>query len=144
MLGIVLERATKKTLAEFAAENVFRPLDMTHTLFYDDASVVVPGRAPAYYPGKNGNFQVGWSTTYRLVAAAAAAAAAGRRRSVLPLLLPQPTFDEIDAGKGRTNDNDEKNTTDFEKFHCCAPVYACFGAHYIRRFANVSNVVRSC
>ena len=67
LLGIVLERATKKTLAEFAAENVFRPLEMTHTLFYDDASVVVPGRAPAYYPGKNGNFQVGWSTTYRLV-----------------------------------------------------------------------------
>ncbi|MGB6744973.1 MAG: serine hydrolase domain-containing protein, partial [Terracidiphilus sp.] len=44
LLGIVLERATRKTLAEFAAENIFQPLGMTHTRFYDDASVVVPGR----------------------------------------------------------------------------------------------------
>lgn len=67
LLGVALERATKRTLAEFAAENVFRPLGMTHTIFYNDASVVLPGRAAAYYPGKNGNFLVGWSTTYSIV-----------------------------------------------------------------------------
>ena len=40
---------------------------MTHTRFYDDASVVVPGRVPAYYPGRDGKFLVGWSTTYSIV-----------------------------------------------------------------------------
>ena len=45
LLGIVLQRATRKTLAEYAAENIFRPLGMAHTRFYDDASVVVPGRS---------------------------------------------------------------------------------------------------
>lgn len=40
---------------------------MTRTRFYDDASAVVPGRVPAYYPGKDGNFLVGWSTTYSIV-----------------------------------------------------------------------------
>lgn len=67
LLGVVLERATKKTLAQFAEENIFRPLGMTHTRFYDDASVVVPGRVPAYYPGRDGDFLVGWSTTYSIV-----------------------------------------------------------------------------
>lgn len=67
LLGVVLERATQKTLAQFAEENIFQPLGMTHTRFYDDASAVVPGRVPAYYPGKDGNFLVGWSTTYSIV-----------------------------------------------------------------------------
>ena len=67
LLGVVLERATQKTLAQFAEENIFRPLGMTHTRFYDDASAVVPGRVPAYYPGKGGDFLVGWSTTYSIV-----------------------------------------------------------------------------
>jgi CubicO group peptidase (beta-lactamase class C family) len=67
LLGVVLERATHKTLAQFAEENILHPLGMTHTRFYDDASAVVPGRVPAYYPGKEGNFLVGWSTTYSIV-----------------------------------------------------------------------------
>jgi CubicO group peptidase (beta-lactamase class C family) len=67
LLGIVLERATKKTLAEFAAENIFRPLGMVHTRFYDDASLVVPGRVAAYDANKNGDFIVDWSTTYAVV-----------------------------------------------------------------------------
>ena len=37
LLGIVVERATKKTLAEFAAENIFHPLGMMHT-----ASTTIP------------------------------------------------------------------------------------------------------
>jgi CubicO group peptidase (beta-lactamase class C family) len=67
LLGVVLQRATKKTLAEFAAENIFRPLGMTHTRFYDDASAVVPGRVAAYDAGEHGNFLVDWSTTYAVV-----------------------------------------------------------------------------
>jgi len=67
LLGIVVERATKKTLAEFAEENIFRPLGMAHTRFYDDASMVVPERVAAYDPGKHGSFLVDWSTSYAIV-----------------------------------------------------------------------------
>jgi len=67
LLGIVLERAAKMPLSRFAAENIFRPLSMTHTRFYDDASVVVPGRVAAYDSGPNGSFRVDWSTTYAVV-----------------------------------------------------------------------------
>lgn len=67
LLGMVLQRATGKSLAEFAKENIFDPLGMTHTRFYDDASVVVPGRVAAYDPGVKGGFRVDWSTTYAIV-----------------------------------------------------------------------------
>jgi CubicO group peptidase (beta-lactamase class C family) len=67
LLAVVISRITKKPFSEFAAENIFRPLGMTHTRFYDDRTVVVPDRVPAYGPGSNGGFQVGWSTNYDIV-----------------------------------------------------------------------------
>jgi CubicO group peptidase (beta-lactamase class C family) len=67
LLGEVVKRATKKSLSVFAAENIFRPLGMSHTRFYDDHTVVVPGRVSAYRPGDNGNFLVDWSTNYENV-----------------------------------------------------------------------------
>jgi CubicO group peptidase (beta-lactamase class C family) len=67
LLGIVVQRATGKKLAEYAAENIFRPLGMAHTRFYDDASIVVPGRVAAYNSGQDGQFIVNWSTTYAVV-----------------------------------------------------------------------------
>ncbi len=62
LLAEVVKRTTKKPLSEFAADNIFRPLGMAHTRFYDDHTVVVPGRIPAYEPGKNGGFLLDWST----------------------------------------------------------------------------------
>jgi CubicO group peptidase (beta-lactamase class C family) len=94
LLGIVVERATKKTLAEFASENIFRPLGMTHTRFYDDASVVVPDRVPAYDPGKNGDFLVDWSTTYAVVGGG------GLMTTVGDLLLWDDNFYANRLGKG--------------------------------------------
>src|SRR5580693_3801567 len=67
LLAVVISRVTKKPFSEFAAENIFRPLGMTHTRFYDDRTVVLPDRVPAYGPGSNGGFQVGWSTNYDIV-----------------------------------------------------------------------------
>ncbi|HST10381.1 MAG TPA: serine hydrolase, partial [Terriglobales bacterium] len=67
LLGEVIRRATGKSLARFAAENIFQPLGMTHTLFYDDNTLVVPNRVAAYDPGPTGNFLVDWSTTYDIV-----------------------------------------------------------------------------
>lgn len=67
LLGIVIRRATEKSLASFAAENIFKPLGMSHTRFYDDRTLVVPGRVSAYAPGPNDNFLVDWSTNYDTV-----------------------------------------------------------------------------
>src|SRR5215475_4662561 len=36
LLAEVVYRATSKALSQFAAENIFQPLGMTHTRFYDD------------------------------------------------------------------------------------------------------------
>jgi CubicO group peptidase (beta-lactamase class C family) len=67
LLGIVVQRATKRSLADFAAQNIFQPLGMSRTFFYDDHTLVVPGRVSAYDPGAHGNFLVDWSTTYAIV-----------------------------------------------------------------------------
>jgi CubicO group peptidase (beta-lactamase class C family) len=67
LMSIVIQRATGKPLSRFADENIFKPLGMTHTRFYDDNTVVVPGRVAAYEPGKDGGFQVDWSTTFEKV-----------------------------------------------------------------------------
>jgi CubicO group peptidase (beta-lactamase class C family) len=67
LLGLVIKRASGKSLAEFAAANVFQPLGMSHTLFYDDNSVVIPNRVAAYDVGKDNSFRVDWSTTYDIV-----------------------------------------------------------------------------
>ena len=68
LLGEVVERATKKSLAQFAADNIFQPLGMKHTLFYDDNTRIVPNRVAAYDEGeKGGDFLVDWSTSYSIV-----------------------------------------------------------------------------
>ncbi len=62
LLAEIIRRVTKKPLSTFATENIFQPLGMTHTRFYDNQTDVVPGRVPAYAPGPKGTFQVDWST----------------------------------------------------------------------------------
>ncbi len=94
LLGEVVKRATKKSLAEFAAENIFKPLGMEHTRFYDDHKLVVPGRVSAYDPGTNGNFVVDWSTNFETVGAG------GLMSSVDDLLLWDRNFYENRLGKG--------------------------------------------
>jgi len=64
LLAEVVHRVSKEPLSQFAQENIFQPLHMTHTRFYDDHTVVVPGRVAAYAPGRNGDFLVDWSTNF--------------------------------------------------------------------------------
>lgn len=52
LLAEVVKRVTGQTLDEWSTENVFKPLGMNSTLFYDDHERVVPSRAYSYY--KNG------------------------------------------------------------------------------------------
>jgi CubicO group peptidase (beta-lactamase class C family) len=94
LLGEVVQRATKKSLAQFAAKNIFQPLGMTHTRFYDDHTLVVPGRVPAYATGDGGKFVVDWSTNFDTVGAG------GLMSSIDDLLLWDRNFYENRLGKG--------------------------------------------
>ena len=94
LLGEVLRRATGKSLAHFAAENIFQPLGMTHTLFYEDNTLVVPNRVAAYDPGQEGNFLVDWSTSYDIVGGG------GLMSSVDDLLSWDRNFYANKLGKG--------------------------------------------
>ena len=50
LLSAIVKRASGKTLREFAAENIFLPLSMSHTQYRDDHTSVVANRAMAYEP----------------------------------------------------------------------------------------------
>jgi CubicO group peptidase (beta-lactamase class C family) len=94
LLAEVVKRATQKPFSEFATENIFKPLGMTHTRFYDDHTMVVPGRAAGYRPGKNNDFLLDWSTNYDMVGAG------GLMSSVDDLLLWDKNFYDNRLGRG--------------------------------------------
>src|SRR5216684_595125 len=54
LLSVIVKRVSGKTLREFAAENIFTPLEMTHTNYRDDHSSLMANRAPAYDAKENG------------------------------------------------------------------------------------------
>lgn len=94
LLGMVVKRTTKKSLSEFAAQNMFQPLGMSHTLFYDDHTLVVPGRVAAYDSVPHDSFRVDWSTTYEVVGGG------GLMSTVDDLLLWDRNFYANRLGKG--------------------------------------------
>lgn len=94
LLAEVVRRATGKPLSRFAEENIFKPLGMLQTRFYDDHSVVVPDRVAAYDPADSGTFSVNWSTNYERVGDG------GLMSSVEDLLLWDRNFYANKLGKG--------------------------------------------
>ncbi len=94
LMSVVIHRATGKTLTQFADENIFKPLGMTHTRFYEDHTVVVPGRIPAYEPLPGGGFRIDWSTNFDKVGDG------GLLSSVDDLLLWDRNFYDNKLGKG--------------------------------------------
>jgi CubicO group peptidase (beta-lactamase class C family) len=94
LFSVIIKRATSKPLAQFAEENIFKPLGMTHTRFYDDHTVVVPGRVPAYEPRPSGGFRVDWSTNFDKIGDG------GLMSSVDDLLLWDRNFYANKLGKG--------------------------------------------
>ncbi|MGH9675832.1 MAG: serine hydrolase domain-containing protein, partial [Candidatus Acidiferrum sp.] len=50
LLSIVVNRVSGKTLREFAAENIFNPLGMSHTQYRDEHTALIANRAMAYDP----------------------------------------------------------------------------------------------
>jgi CubicO group peptidase (beta-lactamase class C family) len=94
LLGEIVRRATGKTLAAFADENIFHPLGMQHTRFYDNHSVVLPGRVSAYDRAGGDHFNVDWSTNFETVGAG------GLMSNVDDLLLWDRNFYANKLGKG--------------------------------------------
>ena len=66
LLSQIVKRASGKTLREYSEENMFKPLGMTRTKFYDDHNEIVKNRASSYVPRRGGGFQIA-STTLDMV-----------------------------------------------------------------------------
>ena len=56
LLAEIVERVSGKTLNEFAAEKIFKPLGMEHTAYKDSYWKVMPNRANSYYDNGTGEF----------------------------------------------------------------------------------------
>ena len=54
LAGVIVQRVSGKSLAQFTHERLFQPLGMTHTGWRDNFRRVVPGRAIAYELGGGG------------------------------------------------------------------------------------------
>lgn len=52
LLGIIVGRVSGKSLREFAAENIFKPLGMKNTMFFDNRNEIVKNRASGYMVGQ--------------------------------------------------------------------------------------------
>ena len=58
LLGIIVGRVSGKSLREFAEENIFKPLGMKNTLFFDNRNEVVKNRASGYMVGPDKSIRV--------------------------------------------------------------------------------------
>lgn len=94
LLAQVVERATRTRFSQFADENIFKKLGMTHTRFYDDRTLVLLGRVPGYSPRDGGGFRVDWSTNFAKVGDG------GLMSSVDDLVLWDRNFYNNKLGKG--------------------------------------------
>jgi CubicO group peptidase (beta-lactamase class C family) len=61
MLSVIIERATGKSLREFAHENIFQPLGMENTHFHDDHTHIVKGRAIGHLKREDGSIALAMS-----------------------------------------------------------------------------------
>jgi CubicO group peptidase (beta-lactamase class C family) len=61
LLSVIVKRVSGKTLREFAAENIFAPLEMTHTQYREDHTLLIPNRAMAYDRKEQGSYALGVS-----------------------------------------------------------------------------------
>jgi CubicO group peptidase (beta-lactamase class C family) len=57
LMAEIVSRVSGKSFAEWTKENIFDPLNMNHTLFYDDHEKIVKNRAYSYYGDKTNGFK---------------------------------------------------------------------------------------
>ena len=64
ILSVVLaERVSGQSFNDFTTERIFKPLDMTSTLWRDDFTQIVKGRATAYGSGRSGGLHTNMANT---------------------------------------------------------------------------------
>ncbi len=56
LLAEIVKRASGQSLSQFAEENIFKPLGMINTHYYDDLNVVIGNRVLGYSPREGGGF----------------------------------------------------------------------------------------
>jgi CubicO group peptidase (beta-lactamase class C family) len=61
LLSVIVRRASGRSLREFAAEQIFKPLGMQATHYHDDHTMIVPLRATGYAPGPEKNWRIDMS-----------------------------------------------------------------------------------
>lgn len=54
LLGLIIERVTGQNLASFLYDNIFKPLQMDHTVMYEGPTTEITLRAYGYSPSGNG------------------------------------------------------------------------------------------
>jgi CubicO group peptidase (beta-lactamase class C family) len=54
LMGEIVHRVTKQTFPDWCKQNIFDPLGMKNTLFFDDHERIVENRAYSYHQGSNG------------------------------------------------------------------------------------------
>lgn len=57
LLAVIVERASGKSLREFAEKNIFKPLGMKNSHFHDDYRMLIKNRASGYFPAVNGKYK---------------------------------------------------------------------------------------
>ncbi len=58
LLAQIVTRVSGMTASAFARENVFDPLGMSHTRFYDDPNAIIPNQALGYSPTSEGGYRL--------------------------------------------------------------------------------------
>jgi len=58
LLSVIVQRASGKSLRDFAAERIFAPLGMSHSQFVDRHDMIVSGKAGSYAGGPGGGFSL--------------------------------------------------------------------------------------
>ncbi len=92
MLAMIIEKAAGKPLREFAQENMFDPLGMKNTLFYDDVNDFVKNRVFSYQQTNDGFNNL--ISRYDLVGSG------GVYSSIEDMYLWDQNFDNNNLGKG--------------------------------------------
>ena len=57
LLAVIVKRVSGKSLAQFAEEQIFQPLGMSHSRFHDSRTRLVKNRAQGYFSSKEGEFR---------------------------------------------------------------------------------------
>lgn len=91
LLAEIVRRVSGQSLREFARHNIFEPLKMTRTFFFDNFREIVPGRAWSYVRGEDGQYRA-YIDTNDLVGAG------GIYTTVGDMALWNSNFDDPRAG----------------------------------------------